>query len=187
MRHRLHCFATRCFTDSGSQRFKRDSLSTVSMLFASSFEHSGNLIILASSKPPYVDTSLLRLAEKGKISIRYFLLFSFFLRDSSGIKLISFSSSPESWSIFSINLIFYHSNYFSLSFDNFWLDQVPLYRNGILLSMPFTIHNFSKFTLRLLPSNSSLNYTRRGRARISMYIKKKKKCFISSYIPSNDG
>lgn len=119
--------------------------------------------------------SLLRLAEKGKISIRYFLLFSFFLRDSSGIKLISFSSSPESWSIFSINLIFYHSNYFSLSFDNFWLDQVPLYRNGILLSMPFTIHNFSKFTLRLLPSNSSLNYTRRGRVRISMYILKKKK------------
>lgn len=143
------------------------------MLFAC-FEHSGNLIILASSKPHrYVDTSSLRLAEKGNISIRLFPSFSFFflsffLCDSSGIKLISSRSLRILIDIFDKFDLLPRSCYFLWRFL-IRRNSVSSKRHSIIYS-PFTIHNFSKFTLPLLPSNSPLNYTRRGRVRISMYI-----------------
>ena len=144
------------------------------MLFAC-FEHSGNLIILASSKPHrYVDTSSLRLAEKGNISIRLFPSFFFFFF------FLSFFVTP-------VELNWYLPPPLRISIDIFDKFDLPprscyflwrflIRRNSVsskrhsIIYSPFTIHNFSKFTLPLLPSNSPLNYTRRGRVRISMYI-----------------
>lgn len=117
--------------------------------------------------------------KKETFRFDYFLLFSFFLSFFvTPVELNWYLPAPyESWSIFSINLIFYLAR--ATSFDDFWLDEIPFHRNGILLSIRrsqfFEIH----FATSSLEFASKLHSTR---LYFDVYLKKKKeKCFIPSY------